>query len=163
MGVAVIWGLAVATFLTLVVVPVMYSTLDPVKRALGLAFGTWWWRLLTTRKHLDFRGRARRAEFFCFVLVNGLMLSILDAVIVGAFRGPQLFVAVGAALTLLPTLAVAVRRMHDTGRRWWWWLVPGLNVVLCFMPGQRTENAYGPAPETGQMASAEEAPPEPAV
>jgi hypothetical protein len=34
MGVAVIWGLAVATFLTLVVVPVMYSCLDPVKRFL---------------------------------------------------------------------------------------------------------------------------------
>ena len=37
MGVAVIWGLAVATFLTLVVVPVMYSTLDPVKCALARA------------------------------------------------------------------------------------------------------------------------------
>jgi multidrug efflux pump subunit AcrB len=35
MGVAVIWGLAVATFLTLVVVPVMYSTLEPIKRFLG--------------------------------------------------------------------------------------------------------------------------------
>jgi multidrug efflux pump len=34
MGVAVIWGLAVATFLTLIVVPVMYSTLEPIKRFL---------------------------------------------------------------------------------------------------------------------------------
>ena len=38
MGVAVIWGLAVATFLTLVVVPVMYSTLDPIKEAMGRPF-----------------------------------------------------------------------------------------------------------------------------
>jgi len=38
MGVAVIWGLTVATFLTLVVVPVMYSTLEPVKAALGRPF-----------------------------------------------------------------------------------------------------------------------------
>jgi multidrug efflux pump subunit AcrB len=38
MGVAVIWGLTVATFLTLVVVPVMYSTLEPVKEALGRPF-----------------------------------------------------------------------------------------------------------------------------
>jgi multidrug efflux pump subunit AcrB len=42
MGVAVIWGLAVATFLTLVIVPVMYSTLDPIKRGLGWILGGWW-------------------------------------------------------------------------------------------------------------------------
>jgi multidrug efflux pump subunit AcrB len=42
MGVAVIWGLAVATFLTLVIVPVMYSTLDPLKRGLGWILGGWW-------------------------------------------------------------------------------------------------------------------------
>jgi len=41
MGVAVIWGLTVATFLTLVVVPVMYSTLEPIKRGMGRIF---WWR-----------------------------------------------------------------------------------------------------------------------
>jgi len=43
MGVAVIWGLAVATFLTLVVVPVMYSSLDPVKRGLRRVFIGWWY------------------------------------------------------------------------------------------------------------------------
>ncbi len=44
MGVAVIWGLAVATFLTLVVVPVMYSTLEPIKRALYQGLIGWWYR-----------------------------------------------------------------------------------------------------------------------
>ena len=44
MGVAVIWGLAVATFLTLVVVPVMYSSLDPLKRGLRRVLLDWWWR-----------------------------------------------------------------------------------------------------------------------
>jgi len=42
MGVAVIWGLAVATFLTLVVVPVMYSSLDPLKRGLRRVLVDWW-------------------------------------------------------------------------------------------------------------------------
>ncbi len=42
MGVAVIWGLTVATFLTLVVVPVMYSTLDPIKRFFGFILWGWW-------------------------------------------------------------------------------------------------------------------------
>jgi multidrug efflux pump len=44
MGVAVIWGLTVATFLTLVVVPVMYSTLEPVKRFFGFILWGWWHR-----------------------------------------------------------------------------------------------------------------------
>jgi len=44
MGVAVIWGLAVATFLTLIVVPVMYSSLDPIKRGLYLVFIDSWLR-----------------------------------------------------------------------------------------------------------------------
>jgi len=42
MGVAVIWGLAVATFLTLVVVPVMYSSLEPLKRGLYAVTMGWW-------------------------------------------------------------------------------------------------------------------------
>ena len=42
MGVAVIWGLTVATFLTLIVVPVMYSTLDPIKRAIYWLLVGWW-------------------------------------------------------------------------------------------------------------------------
>jgi multidrug efflux pump subunit AcrB len=42
MGVAVIWGLAVATFLTLVVVPVMYSTIDPLIRVIRWVFIDVW-------------------------------------------------------------------------------------------------------------------------
>ncbi len=44
MGVAVIWGLAVATFLTLVVVPVMYSTLEPIKRGMYQGLVGWWYK-----------------------------------------------------------------------------------------------------------------------
>ncbi len=48
MGVAVIWGLAVATFLTLIVVPVMYSSLDPMKRFFYKVLVGWWRRQPTT-------------------------------------------------------------------------------------------------------------------
>jgi multidrug efflux pump subunit AcrB len=44
MGIAVIWGLAVATFLTLIVVPVMYSSLDPFKRAIVYVVTARWLR-----------------------------------------------------------------------------------------------------------------------
>ena len=54
MGVAVIWGLAVATFLTLVVVPVMYSALDPIKRGLfRLTIGWWYDRLRRQPRELE--------------------------------------------------------------------------------------------------------------
>jgi CzcA family heavy metal efflux pump len=49
MGVAVIWGLAVATFLTLVVVPVMYSTVDPVLRGIRWILFGWWQGLILRR------------------------------------------------------------------------------------------------------------------
>jgi multidrug efflux pump subunit AcrB len=49
MGVAVIWGLAVATFLTLVIVPVMYSTIDPIVRVIRWIFLESWRRLLPRR------------------------------------------------------------------------------------------------------------------
>jgi multidrug efflux pump len=52
MGVAVIWGLAVATFLTLVVVPVMYSTLDPIKRGMYFITIGWWLNLIRGRKQV---------------------------------------------------------------------------------------------------------------
>jgi multidrug efflux pump subunit AcrB len=58
MGVAVIFGLAIATFLTLIVVPVMYSTVDPVLRFLKLVFIDWWWRLLHRRKSAAAEGAA---------------------------------------------------------------------------------------------------------
>ena len=44
MGVAVIWGLVVSTFLTLVVVPVMYSTIDPILRLVRKVLIDWWYR-----------------------------------------------------------------------------------------------------------------------
>ncbi|MBZ0268039.1 efflux RND transporter permease subunit [bacterium] len=56
MGVAVIWGLAVATFLTLVVVPVMYSAIDPVLRALGTAFRAIGWVLTGGRMRVRQEG-----------------------------------------------------------------------------------------------------------
>ncbi|MCP4572046.1 MAG: DUF805 domain-containing protein [bacterium] len=145
MGVAVIWGLAVATFLTLVVVPVMYSTLDPLKRALGRMFGEYWWKLLTTGKYADFRGRARRSEFFGFLMVNTLM-GFLVAVLVNLSHGPQLFNLIFGLLTLLPAVAVMVRRLHDTDRPWWWLLVPVVAELFFFFKGTHGANHYGADP-----------------
>ena len=76
-------------------------------------------------KYADFNGRATRAEywwFFLFVILVGAIISVLsDKLAVVFYLG-----------TLLPTVAAAARRLHDTERTGWWQLV-GLVPVVGFI------------------------------
>ena len=91
-------------------------------------------------KYVVFAGRARRSEFWWFALFAGIVYivaGILDAVI-----GSQVIGYLVALALLLPSLAVTVRRLHDTGRSGWWILIGiipliGAIVLLVFeVPGQ---------------------------
>jgi uncharacterized membrane protein YhaH (DUF805 family) len=102
-------------------------------------------------KYVDFSGRARRSEYWYFVLFNfaaSLVARILDAVLGG---GP-----IQALLTLalfLPGLAVMIRRFHDTGRSGWSWLwsftIIGIFFVIRWLAtdSDRGDNQYGPSPK----------------
>jgi uncharacterized membrane protein YhaH (DUF805 family) len=48
---------------------------------------------------------------------------------------------------IVPSVAVAIRRMHDTGRRGWWILLPIANIVFLCLDGQPGPNQYGPDPK----------------
>lgn len=81
------------------------------------------------RKYADFSGRARRAEYWWYVLgitIVSIVAMILDSLLgmsgmVAGMYGPlTLLVLLG---TLIPSLAVAVRRLHDTNRSGWWMLI----------------------------------------
>jgi len=118
------------------------------------------WYLTVLKKYAEFSGRARRKEYWMFTLVNMLIyvaLIILDA-IVGAKVGGG--VGILAALymlgVLLPSLGVAVRRLHDTGRSGWWLLISlvpvvGAIVILIFtvLDSKPETNQYGPSPKAG--------------
>ncbi|RFU19502.1 DUF805 domain-containing protein [Geodermatophilus marinus] len=102
-------------------------------------------------KYADFSGRARRAEYWWFVLayaVASIVASIIDAVL----GFPLLALVLGLGL-LVPSLAAAVRRLHDTGRSGWWLLIGlipfGGIVVIVFLAteGQPGPNRYGPSPK----------------
>ena len=87
--------------------------------------------------YYTFSGRARRPEYWWFVLflvVGSLLLSAIDAVIFGEDRLLGLD-GLFALLTFLPQIAVAWRRMHDTGRPGWFNLLPftPLALVLPFL------------------------------
>lgn len=132
--------------------------------------------LAVLSKYAVFSGRAGRREYWMFFLFN-LIFSIA-ARFVDATSGSDIVllgmkpVTMGYGLAVaLPSLAVAVRRLHDIGYSGWWMLLlivpfigPVALVVMFCLPGNPGENKYGPAtaaaaaPET----KAEEAPrPEP--
>ena len=111
-----------------------------------------------TKKYAQFNGRAGRPEFWLYVLVNfviTMVLYILTIVGVAAESSALASVAnilliVYALATLVPTIAVGVRRLHDIGKEGVWFcinfipLVGGLwYLYLCAQEGERTENRFG--------------------
>ena len=117
------------------------------------------WYLEVLKKYSVFSGRARRKEYWIFLLFN-IAISIVLAIIDGATgtfseeMGLGLLGGVYALAVLLPSIAVSVRRLHDTDRSGWWLLIAvipilGAIVLLVFMaldsnPG---ENQYGANPK----------------
>ncbi len=92
----------------------------------------------------EFEGRAGRKEFWLFVLGCNVVSLIL------LWITSSTYVYIYSAIILIPTLAVSVRRLHDTGNSGWLvllWLVPllGQLVLIYFwcLPGEYEENQYG--------------------
>lgn len=115
-------------------------------------------------KYVGFSGRARRSEFWYFVLFTflvGIVTSILDAVLGTGYDDTTggLVNTLGSLVLFLPSLAVGVRRLHDTGRSGWWILIgiiPIVGWILLIVwyctdtkPG---DNQYGPDPKHGTSA-----------
>jgi uncharacterized membrane protein YhaH (DUF805 family) len=94
------------------------------------------------QNYANFSGRARRSEYWFFVLFNVIayiVLSVLGVVIRFPFLGMLYFLA-----ALIPSIAVAVRRMHDTGKSGWYSLIPIYSLILAFTEGDKFDNGYGP-------------------
>lgn len=109
------------------------------------------WFMQALKNYAAFEGRARRKEFWFFMLFF-IILSIIAAVIDGVIGLPILSIVVFLGL-VLPSISVSIRRLHDTGRSGWWYLlslIPIVGLVLivffCF-DSQAETNAYGPNPK----------------
>ncbi|HEV2886421.1 MAG TPA: DUF805 domain-containing protein [Jatrophihabitans sp.] len=103
-------------------------------------------------KYVVFSGRARRSEFWWYALFAAIVYIV--AGIIDAAIGNQLVGYLVALALLLPSLAVTVRRLHDTGRSGWWILIGiipliGAIVLLVFevQDSQPGTNNYGPSPK----------------
>ncbi|SRR6266536_621868 len=118
------------------------------------------WYLSVLRNYAVFGGRARRTEFWMFVLVNAIVVTAINLVSRYAFDTVLPGVIYNFAM-LIPLLAVWVRRMHDTGRPGGWVflvIVPVIGVVvlavLAALPGTVGANQYGPDPKQSAAAPA---------
>ena len=135
------------------------------------------WYVKALKQYVDFSGRARRREYWMFVLVNVvivIVLSVIDTLLgTGGFRatagGGSFYAANSLGLlsglytlaVLLPSIAVTVRRLHDTDRSGWWILlgfipIIGGIILLVFyvLEGTRGPNRFGPDPKAIEQTSA---------
>lgn len=116
----------------------------------------WYFKVL--RNYVGFSGRARRKEFWMFILVNLVLtgvLTVLDKMLgLRIAKEEGLLTTIYGVFIFLPYWAVQFRRLHDSNRSAWWLLlllIPliGWLIVLAFscQNGTPGENEYGPDPK----------------
>jgi uncharacterized membrane protein YhaH (DUF805 family) len=92
------------------------------------------------KKYADFSGRARRKEYWFFIIIIGLIGGVAAAI------HPALYGLFWLGI-LIPSLAAGVRRMHDTDRSGWWLIVPIVGFVFCCLDSQPGSNRFGANPK----------------
>lgn len=102
--------------------------------------------------YANFNGRARRSEYWYFTLFNLIVSFILSMITVWIDSKIPLYI--WQIALILPCIAVAIRRLHDTGRSGWFYLlvlIPlvGSIILIVFycQDGQHGMNKYGPDPK----------------
>ncbi len=116
------------------------------------------WYLEALKKYAVFSGRSRRKEYWYFVLFNLIISFVLG--LIDRFLGLTTEYGLGilgglySLAVLIPGLAVAVRRLHDTNRSGWWLLInlvpfvgPIIAIIFLVQDSDTGSNRYGPWPK----------------
>ena len=116
------------------------------------------WYLKVINSYFDFNARARRKEYWMFVLINSIISIVsfyLDNILGTTFAigyGP-IYIGYGLAV-LIPSIAVAIRRLHDLGKSGWMYLLvilpiigPIWLIILFVTEGEPGDNQFGPNPK----------------
>ena len=101
--------------------------------------------LIVLRRYAHVKGRASRAEFWNFMLFNyfvSVAIALIDKNLHSSTFGILYLWA-----TFLPSMAVGMRRMHDSERYGWYILIPVYGLILACLAGTKGQNQYGPAPK----------------
>ena len=111
-----------------------------------------YWYLKVLKNYFGFDGRSRRKEYWMFFLFN-VLISIALGVVEGLVGMPGVISGVYTLAILVPSIAVGIRRLHDTGRSGWWMLlafVPLANLVLLVffcLDSEEGSNQWGDNPK----------------
>ncbi len=142
------------------------------------------WMILPLKRYADFKGRSRRLEFWMFALLNVIVWTVLVAMQLATVGGMAqlaadndgnplaiygalfsgvfgIILALWALGTIIPSIAVTVRRLHDRDMSGWWYLgvfvgslIPLVNIlvslgflVLMLLPGTAGPNRFGSDPK----------------
>ena len=123
--------------------------------------------LMPLRRYAEFSGRSRRKEFWMYtllMLIAGIVSGAIEGIlginpIVGGVYGPLTTLLLLG--TLVPSIAVGIRRLHDLDKSGWWLLlaliplIGGLVLLFFFVSeGTRGPNQYGPDPKDPGQAEA---------
>ena len=124
--------------------------------------------LKVLRQYVDFKGRARRAEYWNFALFSTLIsiaLTLID--IYGLGTNPMagesgILSNLYSLAVFLPSLGVLVRRLHDVGKSGWFFLIVLIPLIgaiwlliLLFRDGEQGENKWGPNPKEDRWSTLE--------
>ncbi len=111
------------------------------------------WYLDVLKKYAVADGRARRKEYWMFVLFNVIISLVLQGLDAVAKTNGILAGAYGLGV-LAPSICVGIRRLHDTNRSGWWWLIifvplVGAIMLIVFFATEGTsgDNQYGSNPK----------------
>ena len=102
-------------------------------------------------QYVGFKGRARRSEYWWFVLFNIIVSVVIS--LIARLTGWNFLSILYSLAVLLPGLAVAVRRLHDIGKSGWFYLfafIPLVGAIILLVwfckDSEPVANAYGPNP-----------------
>jgi uncharacterized membrane protein YhaH (DUF805 family) len=111
------------------------------------------WYLAVLQNYAGFSGRARRTEYWMFFLINFIIVVVLGLIGM-AIKLSTILGGIYGLAVLIPSIAVGIRRLHDTGRSGWWLLIGliplvGTIILIVFLAteGQPGDNQYGPNPK----------------
>jgi uncharacterized membrane protein YhaH (DUF805 family) len=129
------------------------------------------WFQLAWKRYADYSGRSRRKEYWMFSLINCLIVFALEiaAFALTKFGVGFIFflalVGIYALASVVPSMSLSVRRLHDTGRSGWWLLiglVPLFGGIVLFvftvLDSEPGPNLYGPDPKLPLQAQITAAP-----
>ncbi|NMM47404.1 DUF805 domain-containing protein [Marinigracilibium pacificum] len=125
-----------------------------------------WYLHVLTKNYANFNGRARRQEYWMYVLFQTIFALVLYGIGITLalkfeFFGGFALYGLFTLATIIPSIAVLVRRLHDIGKSGWYYfigLIPLVGGIILLVwlatEGERGENQYGQDPKSPESFSA---------